>query len=271
MVYLFHFSFQNKGFPSPISTKSTLKELLLRIIWTNTVHHAVLNYPVKEYGSHVPSIAYTLRRTPSEWSEKEIRGASATNNDVLTKLLPNYETALVSKRNPFFISSRIPQQREMVSLIGRRGRWSKDCYMVMLHAQCAIVLKLSDCACEMLKWNLCERGPGEVINFYSSHKVKSLLANLDPSAIPQLQKWPMYQGRRDKRCLLIKFSQLKKWRLLPPCQFQRFQISKTLNYLDWILSAGKSNDPEGLSIAALLDETIAKWCSKCAWWYWIFR
>ena len=91
---------QNKGFPASITSKVALTDVLVRIIWVNSVHHAILNFPVNEFGSYVPAIAYTLRKSPYEWTSdhaaEEIARASPENNNIFLKILPDFFVALVS-------------------------------------------------------------------------------------------------------------------------------------------------------------------------------
>ena len=89
------FHYQNRGFPSPISTRAELYKVLLNIIWVNSVHHTVLNYPVKEFGSYIPFISYTLYKKPSDWHPSEIENITAANSDGLVKMFPTIQKAIV--------------------------------------------------------------------------------------------------------------------------------------------------------------------------------
>ena len=55
--------FQVKGFPSKITTKGQLKDVLARIIFTPLQHHAV-NYPVVYYGGFIPNMPTKLYDDP---------------------------------------------------------------------------------------------------------------------------------------------------------------------------------------------------------------
>eukprot|EP00117_Sycon_ciliatum_P027135 scpid47953/ scgid22111/ Arachidonate 5-lipoxygenase len=87
---------KDKGFPARIGSKALLSDVLLRIIWVNTVHHAILNFPVKEFGSYVPAISYTLRKSPSDWANEAeaIRHASPQNNSILLEIFPEITVAV---------------------------------------------------------------------------------------------------------------------------------------------------------------------------------
>ena len=61
----------------------------------NSVHHAILNYPVKEFGSYIPFISYTLYKKPSDWHPSEIENITAANSDGLVKMFPTIEKAIV--------------------------------------------------------------------------------------------------------------------------------------------------------------------------------
>ena len=93
---LLFFILQDRGFPSSILSKSSLCHVLLNIVWLNTVHHAVLNYPVKEFGSYCLSISYALFKKPSEWTPAQVAMGTAGNTSVFLDILPPYKLAVVS-------------------------------------------------------------------------------------------------------------------------------------------------------------------------------
>ena len=78
--------FQVKGFPSKITTKGQLKDILARIIFTPLQHHAV-NYPVAYYGAFIPNMPTKLYDDPQ-----------APSNDFSVDNLP--QTYLASVRFP---------------------------------------------------------------------------------------------------------------------------------------------------------------------------
>ena len=85
---------QGKRFPA-IKGVQKLKDVLLNIVWTNTAYHAAINYPVKEFGSHAPTVAYALFKKPEDWSETAVGQVDRENNDILTQLLPPHSVTIV--------------------------------------------------------------------------------------------------------------------------------------------------------------------------------
>ena len=53
---LFFSYFQLRGFPRKIETKSELKDIITRLIWTSTAQHTAVNYPIAVYGAYTPNM-----------------------------------------------------------------------------------------------------------------------------------------------------------------------------------------------------------------------
>ena len=88
---------QGKNFPQKIVSKSQLSDILRRIIWVNSVQHAILNYPIKEFGSYALATPFTLFKTPEEWKADDIAEIKTPgSNDGLVAMLPPYHMAMVS-------------------------------------------------------------------------------------------------------------------------------------------------------------------------------
>ena len=79
-----------------IVNRSQLATVLKRIIWMNSVHHASVNFPVKEFGSYALSIPFTVMKKPSDWTAEEIAAISPENMEGLVAMLPKFDTAVVS-------------------------------------------------------------------------------------------------------------------------------------------------------------------------------
>ncbi|XP_068693446.1 polyunsaturated fatty acid 5-lipoxygenase-like [Montipora foliosa] len=45
-----------RGFPRKIETKSELKDIITRLIWTSTAQHTAVNYPIAVYGAYTPNM-----------------------------------------------------------------------------------------------------------------------------------------------------------------------------------------------------------------------
>ena len=86
---------QNKGFSSNITSIAELETLLTRIIYINSVHHAAVNYPIRELGSSVLEIPFAVFRKPGNFTAMEM-DVTPGHMDALTAFLGDLEHAAVS-------------------------------------------------------------------------------------------------------------------------------------------------------------------------------
>lgn len=88
---------QDKGMSPNITTIEDLKTMLRRIIYINSVHHAAVNYAVREFGSSVLTIPFTVFKRPEDLADLSSIVTEGNLDPLVPAFLGDYKHASVSR------------------------------------------------------------------------------------------------------------------------------------------------------------------------------